>query len=101
MPIAMTVLVQQSGTSQAPQDSPLWQIINLLIFVGYTAGSWGVFAKAGRHGWAALIPIYNVLTLIWVARRSWWWLLLLVIPLVNIYGWGVVCNDVAKAFDRG
>lgn len=65
------------------------------------AAMWQVFRKAGRPGWAAIVPIYNAYTLVKVAGRSGWWLLLLIIPLVNIVASLIVAIDVAKAFGRG
>ncbi|MEC3974204.1 DUF5684 domain-containing protein [Amycolatopsis sp. H20-H5] len=62
---------------------------------------WKVFGKAGRPGWAAIIPFYNVYTLLKVAGRPGWWLILLFIPLVNIVIGIIVSVDVAKAFGKG
>ena len=33
-------------------------------------GLWFVFMKAGRPGWAALIPIYNLLVLLEIVDHS-------------------------------
>jgi uncharacterized protein DUF5684 len=62
---------------------------------------WKVFTKAGRPGWAAIIPIYNIYTLLKVAGRPGWWLILLLIPVVNIVVAIIVSLDVAKAFGKG
>ena len=69
------------------------------IFV--IAGTWKMFAKAGHHGWTALIPIYNIYVLCKVAKRPGWWLILFLIPIVNIVVACVVWWDVAKAFGKG
>lgn len=62
---------------------------------------WRIFVKAGRPGWAILIPIYNTYTWFKVAGRPGWWLLLLLIPLVNIVVGIVTCVDISRAFGRG
>jgi hypothetical protein len=72
-------------------------VLGLLTLVAM----WRVFNKAGRPGWAAIVPIYNAYTLLKVAGRPGWWLLLLFIPLVNVVVTIVVAIDVAKAFGRG
>jgi len=45
-----------------------------LIFVVFTilviAAVWRVFTKAGKPGWAALIPIYNMIVLLEIAGRG-------------------------------
>ncbi len=63
-------------------------ILELVFFVLVVAGIWMVFIKAGRHGWAAIIPFYNLWTLVKVADRPVWyfWVMLILafIPIVNI-----------------
>ena len=64
-------------------------------------GFWAIFHKAGRHGWAAIIPIYNLYTTCKVAGRPGWWWILFLIPLVNIVTLFVVYHGVAKNFGKG
>jgi len=71
----------------------------VLLVVGIIA-FWRVFTKAGRPGWAALIPFYNLYTLCKVAGRPGWWLILFLIPLVNIVMAIIISIDVAKAFGK-
>lgn len=50
-------------------------------------GIWKVFQKAGEPGWAAIVPIYNVIILVKVAKKPGWWaaviLLAGIIPFVG------------------
>jgi hypothetical protein len=48
------------------------------------ASQWVIFRKAGRPGWACLIPFYNIYVLLQVAGKPGWWLILMFIPLVNL-----------------
>ena len=48
----------------------------LAILVFYVACVWIIFAKAGRPGWAAIIPIYNYYIALKIAGKPGWWLLL-------------------------
>jgi hypothetical protein len=57
-----------------------WVIAVVIVI----AAMWKVFIKAGRPGWAAIVPIYNLIVLLQVAGKPVWWVLLLLIPLVNI-----------------
>jgi hypothetical protein len=75
-------------------------LVCLAIAVVFIIGLWKVFVKAGRPGWAALIPIYNSYVLVKIAGRPGWWLLLFLIPLVNIAIAIVVAIDIAKAFGQ-
>jgi len=76
-------------------------LISLAIFVLMIASMWVVFTKAGKPGWACLIPIYNIIVLLDIVGRPWWWLLLLLVPLVNIIIGILLCLDLAKSFGKG
>lgn len=71
----------------------------LVVFV--IAGMWKTFEKAGKPGWASIIPIYNVIVLIEIAGKPIWWVLLFFIPLVNMIVAILVCIEVAKNFGQG
>jgi hypothetical protein len=62
---------------------------------------WKVFVKAGKAGWAALVPIYNTVVMLQIIGRPWWWILLLLIPVVNIYFAIKVYYEFAKVFGKG
>ena len=72
----------------------------LLVSVFSIVCLWKVFVKAGKPGWAAIIPIYNIITELEIIGRPWWWLLLLFIPLVNIVIGIIVIFDLAKVFGK-
>lgn len=76
-------------------------LIGIMLTILFIASLWIVFVKAGQPGWAALIPIYNVIVMLQVAKRPIWWFLLLLVPLVNILIAIVVMVDIAKAFGKG
>ena len=59
-------------------------LINLAVALVVIIGMWKVFTKAGKPGWAAIIPIYNVIVLLEVVGKPVWWIVLLLIPFVNI-----------------
>ena len=71
-----------------------------IYFLIYIAALWRIFSKAGQRGWAALIPIYNAIVLLRVARKPWWWLLLFFVPLVNIVLIAIMWIDIGFAFHR-
>ena len=57
-----------------------------LAIVGVVA-IWRVFAKAGRPGWAALVPFYNSWVLAEIAGKPGWWGLLPLVAFVPVIGW--------------
>jgi hypothetical protein len=73
----------------------------LLILVIYIAGMWRIFEKAGKPGWAAIIPIYNIIVLLEIVGKPWWWFLLLFVPIVNIVIGIMMTNLLSKSFGQG
>lgn len=53
-----------------------WVIIIVFFAIAIIAiaGMWKTFAKAGKPGWAAIIPIYNLVVLIQIAEKPMWWI---------------------------
>lgn len=76
-------------------------LIQLALIVLVIAGLWKTFTKAGKPGWGAIIPIYNIILLLEIARRPLWWIILFLIPLVNFIVAIIVSFDVAKNFGKG
>ncbi len=75
--------------------------IGLALGVVYIAAIWRVFTKAGQPGWAAIVPIYNLIVLLRIVGRLWWWVLLILIPIVNIVILFMVAIDLGKCFGKG
>ncbi len=76
-------------------------LIQLLFVIGIIAGMWKTFVKAGKPGWGAIIPIYNIILLLEIAGRPLWWIVLFLIPLVNFIVAILVSMDVARNFGKG
>lgn len=64
-------------------------------------GMWKVFTKAGRPGWAALIPFYNMFVLVEITGKPLWWAVMLFIPCVNIVFSILIPIELAKCFGQG
>jgi hypothetical protein len=75
-------------------------LIYIAVIVFEIAALWLVFAKAGRPGWAAIIPFYNYYVLLKLVGRPGWWLILYFIPIVNIVIWIIVAIDLSKSFGK-
>lgn len=72
------------------------------LIIGFISliGMWKVFTKAGKPGWAVIIPIYNVIVLLEIIGKPVWWLLLLLIPCVNIIFAVWMLNLLSKSFGQ-
>jgi len=88
--------------------SPLGAGIGMGIMICYLAvllliiiGMWKVFEKAGKPGWAAIIPIYNLVVLLEIVGKPIWWIILMLIPLVNLIVYIIILVELAKRFGKG
>ena len=70
--------------------------LSLLVIVA----QWMIYEKAGKPGWACIIPIYNTLVLLEIVGKPWWWLLLIMIPGINIIFTIWVLNLLSKSFGK-
>ena len=43
---------------------------------------WKLFTKAGQPGWAAIIPIYNLIVFIQIAKKPTWWVIWFFAPVL-------------------
>jgi len=78
---------------------------NVIIFIVvlaviYIAAQWRIYEKAGKPGWAVIIPFYNFIVLLEIVGKPWWWLLLLFIPVVNFIIGIWVINLLSKSFGQ-
>lgn len=76
-----------------------WPVYGVVIIV-MIAAMWKVFTKAGKPGWAAIIPIYNFIVMLEIIGRPIWWLVLMFIPFVNFVVFIIIAVDMAKSFGR-
>jgi hypothetical protein len=75
-------------------------LVEVAIIVVMIVGMWKVFEKAGKPGWASIIPFYNLYVLTEIAGRPILWFILLLIPCVNIVAHIVISIDIAKNFGK-
>lgn len=58
-------------------------IIFVIIFILLIASIWVLYEKAGKPGWASIIPIYSIITMLKIIGKPWWWFLLMMIPPIG------------------
>jgi len=76
-----------------------WLFYIALIAFGIFV-QWKIFTKAGKPGWASIVPIYNIIVLLEIVGKQWWYLLLLFIPVVNIVILIMVMIALAQVFGK-
>jgi hypothetical protein len=98
--LGSSVLYAQVAPEGNGAGMALVGIIWVVVIVGL-AGMWKTFEKAGKPGWGAIIPVYNIILLLEIAGRPFWWFFLLVLPMVNVVVSIIVAIDVARNFGKG
>ena len=76
-------------------------LLQLAVIIVMFAGLWQVFTKAGKPGWACLIPIYNIVVLLQIVEKPIWWIILMFIPLVNLVIAFLLQMAMAEKFGKG
>lgn len=74
--------------------------IPLLFLIITLESQWKIYKKAGKPGWASIVPIYNLIILLEIVKKPTWWLILLLIPGVNIVFVVWVLNLLSKRFNQ-
>jgi hypothetical protein len=93
-------LQESSGGGAAGMAFGVLGLIYLAVVVLLIASMWVIFTKAGQPGWAAIIPIYNIVVLLQIVGRPVWWLVLMLIPFVGAIVGILVVIDLAKSFGK-
>lgn len=75
----------------------VYTIIVLVWLVVALVGMWKLYVKAGKPGWASLVPLYNLYCLYDMAFGIGWLFLLTFVPLVNFVITIILCFKLAKA----
>lgn len=61
---------------------------------------WKLFEKAGKPGWASIIPIYNIIVMLEITELPMWYIALFIVPFANIYAMFKIYIEFAKKFGK-
>lgn len=86
------------------QIDPLFYILYYIVVFAMTivtmVAMWKMFVKAGRRGWEAIVPLYNMYVLLQIIGKPGWWIILYLIPFANIVVSLLVSINLGKAFGK-
>ena len=80
--------------------SIFFAILYFGIIAFYIISMWKIFVKAGRPGWAAIIPFYNIFVEIEITGLPWWVFFLVFIPGANIAALILISINLANVFGK-
>jgi Family of unknown function (DUF5684) len=99
----MSGLVVDTTTNTAADGGILSIMLVIIgaVYLFFLVARWKLYSKAGRPGWASLIPIYSTVVFCQICGRSGWLTLALMIPGVNVIVSIMLTVDLARVFGRG
>jgi len=91
--------VQNTYSTNGP--GTMFWVIWCIVILFYVVTMWKIFTKAGQPGWAAIIPIYNLVVLHQIVGKPIWWIILYIIPLVGLIIGIIVTHALSTSFGKG
>ena len=62
--------------------------------------TWMIYKKAGKPGWASIVPIYNTIVLLQIVELPIWYIILFMVPFANIYVMFKIYIELAHKFGK-
>ena len=61
-------------------------IIGIVLLIFCVVAEWKLFKKAGKPGWASIIPIYNMIVLFEIIGYKWYYIFFMFLGVIPIVG---------------
>ena len=76
-------------------------VSSLAVTVFLIIAIWMIYKKAGQPGWAAIIPIYNIVVMLRVIKFEWWHILIMIfVPFASLVYSIIIPIKLAKVFGK-
>lgn len=99
--LLLQVDTEQPSSAAAGAIGGAFMLVWLAVVILMIAALWKIFTKAGEPGWAAIVPIYNLIVMLKIAGKPAWWVILMLIPIVNFVIAFLTMDGMAKRFGKG
>lgn len=77
----------------------MW-IIGMAVSVISIIAMWKLYKKAGKPGWASIVPVYNIIVMLEIAELPMWYIALFFVPFANIYAIFKIYIEIAHKFGK-
>lgn len=75
-------------------------LVYLVLIILMVVSMWKIYTKAGKPGWASIIPIYNIVVFLEIVKKPIWWIFLMFIPFVNMILGVYLAHRLSRSFGR-
>lgn len=82
------------------QTLGIFLVLGALLAWGWYSGPWRTFARAGKPAPLCLVPFYNGVVLLEIAKKPGWWAILWLVPIVQLVVGVRVLQALSERFDR-
>lgn len=89
-----------SGATDPGQALGIFLVIGALWAWAWYAGPWRTFGRAGKPGVLSVVPFYNGVVLLQIAKKPGWWMPLWLVPGAQLVLGVQVLRALSKRFDR-
>lgn len=76
----------------------VFSLVMLVFSLIMIVGMWKIFTKAGKPGWASLVPIYNLVVMLEIVGKPIWWIALML--FCGPVGWIMLSLALAQSFGK-
>jgi hypothetical protein len=78
-----------------------WVAFGFIVILVIVVANWRVYEKAGKPGWASIIPFYNTIVLMEIVGKPiLWFFLITFVPFANIIFGVWALNLLSKSFGK-
>lgn len=75
-------------------------LIVMALSIVSIVSMWKLFTKAGKPGWASIVPIYKYIVELEIIGQPLWWIVMFFIPVANIVIAIMMTLDLVKSFGK-
>lgn len=61
-------------------------VVWLAVIVFMVIVNWKMYTKAGKPGWASIVPVYNMIVLFEIIGYKWYYIFLLFLSVIPVIG---------------
>ena len=95
---AVAAFLADSGGNVASLGGLL--LLGALFGWGWYSGPWRTFKRAGKPGWLSLVPVFNAMAMLQIAKRPLWWTPFWFLPGGQLVVGGAALHSLSKRFGR-
>ena len=96
--VGMTFAQQDGGGGGA--GMMVFMVLYIAVILVAIVGVWKVFEKAGKPGWASIVPVYNTIVLTEIIGKPMSWVILILFPCTMPIFIILALIELAKVFGK-